>query len=62
MINLLFCPGISDSQDIGTYIDTHTHTQSSFAMRKVQALMSYCLEEAGTFSSSSERASETFKK
>lgn len=30
-------------------------------MRRVQALLSYCLEEAGTFRSSSERARETFK-
>lgn len=49
---------------IQVYIEryTHTHTQSRFAMRKVQALISYRLEEAGTFRSSSERASETFKK
>lgn len=34
-INFLFCPGISDSQDIGIYRDTHA--ESRFAMRKVQA-------------------------
>lgn len=40
---------------------TQRDTQSRFATRKVQALVSYRLEEHGTFRSSSKRASETFK-
>ena len=62
-IHFLFSPGLSDSQDTGVYIEryTHTHTEVCYE-KKVQALMSYRLEEARTFRSSSERASETFKK
>lgn len=55
-----FCPGISDSQDKGRH--GNAHTGSTLARRKVQALMSYCLGEGRTFRSSSERASETFRK